>query len=80
MAVTKTSLGWGPTVLKGIGCNFLVCMAVWLAAGSRDMVSKVIVLHFPIFVFVFLGFEHVVVNMFYIPVSLLKSCNTPDDA
>lgn len=46
-----------------------VCTAVWLGATSPDVISKVVALHFPAFMFVFLGFEHVVVNMYYIPVS-----------
>ena len=50
-------------------------MAIWLAAGARDIISKVAVLHFPIFVFVFLGFEHVIVNMYYIPMGILNGAN-----
>jgi formate/nitrite transporter FocA (FNT family) len=61
MAVTKTSEGFGPCLLRGIGCNFLVCIAVWLGASSREIASKILGIHFPVFVFVFLGFEHVVV-------------------
>jgi hypothetical protein len=50
-------------------------MAIWLGAGARDIISKVIVLHFPIFVFVFLGFEHVIVNMYYIPMGILNGAD-----
>lgn len=61
VAVTKTSLGFGACLLRGVGCNFLVCIAVWFGTSAREIVSKVVGIHFPIFVFVFLGFEHVVV-------------------
>lgn len=59
VAVKKTSLGWGVCVLRGIGCNFLVCMGVWLATASREMSSKIIAMYLPAGLFVFLGFEHV---------------------
>ncbi|RSH93682.1 hypothetical protein EHS25_006329 [Saitozyma podzolica] len=74
-AVTKTSEGWGPCVLRGIGCNFLVCTAVWLGTGARETISKIAALHFPVFLFVFLGFEHVVVNMYYVPVGMIVGAN-----
>lgn len=61
VSVSKTSEGWGPCVLRAIGCNFLVCTAVWLGATARDQISKVIGIHFPAMLFVFLGFEHVIV-------------------
>lgn len=55
----KVSLGWGVVVLRGIGCNFLVAMGVWLATSSREMSSKIIAMYLPAGLFVFLGFEHV---------------------
>ena len=61
VAVAKTSQGWGQCLLRGIGCNFLVCMAVLLGTGAREIVSKIAALHFPVMLFVFLGFEHVIV-------------------
>lgn len=61
VSISKTGEGWGPCVLRGIGCNFLVCTAVWLGAGSRENSSKIMAIHFPAMLFVFLGFEHVVV-------------------
>lgn len=59
LAVKKTTLKWGVVVLRGIGCNFLVCSAVWLAVASREMSSKIIAMYIPASLFVFLGFEHV---------------------
>jgi hypothetical protein len=50
-------------------------MAIWLAAHARDTISKVVVLHFPIMAFVFLGFEHVIVNMFYIPIGMVNGAD-----
>jgi hypothetical protein len=50
-------------------------MAIWLSAHARDIISKVAVLHFPIMAFVFLGFEHVIVNMFYIPIGMINGAD-----
>ncbi|WWC68371.1 uncharacterized protein I206_102296 [Kwoniella pini CBS 10737] len=75
VAVTKTSEQWGACLLRGIGCNFLVCLAVWLGTGARETISKIAALHFPAFAFVFLGFEHVIVNMYYIPIGMLNGAD-----
>jgi len=75
VSVAKTSQDWGACLLRGIGCNFLVCIAIWLSAHARDTISKVAVLHFPIMAFVFLGFEHVIVNMFYIPIGMINGAD-----
>ncbi|KAK2463211.1 hypothetical protein APHAL10511_004866 [Amanita phalloides] len=61
---------WHQIFLRGIGCNWLVCVAIWLGMGARDTVSKVYVLWFPIWIFVACGFDHVVANMFSIPLGI----------
>ena len=45
----------------GNDANFVVNLGVWLGVGARDTVSQIAGIHFPVFAFVFLGFEHVVV-------------------
>ncbi|KAH9962083.1 putative formate/nitrite transporter [Lactifluus volemus] len=68
---------WYQIFLRGIGCNWLVCIAVWQAEGARDTVSKIYALWIPIwarpstFVFVACGFDHVVANMFFIPLGIM---------
>ncbi|KAF5603821.1 formate transport [Fusarium subglutinans] len=62
--------------LKAIGCNWLVCLAVFLGIQAKDLASKVIGMWWPIFAFVVLGLEHVVANMFYM--SLAIWLKTPD--
>lgn len=57
--------------LRAIGCNVLVCIAVFQASLAKDVVSKVVASWFPIFVFVAAGFEHVVANMFLISAALM---------
>lgn len=67
---TTTSLTWIQVFLRGIGCNWLVCLAVYLAIASDDVIGKILGIWFPIFAFVAIGFEHVVANMFFIPVGI----------
>ncbi len=69
-AVTKTSLTFGDAFLKGILCNFLVCIAVWIAFAAKDVVGKIVGLFFPIMLFVLCGFEHSVANMYFIGAGL----------
>jgi formate/nitrite transporter len=63
-AVTETS---GTIFLRAIGCNWLVCLGVWLAMAAEDIGGKILAIFFPITAFVALGFDHVVANMFFLP-------------
>jgi formate/nitrite transporter len=56
--------------ISGIGCNWLVSLAVWLAYGSRDGAGTLFGIWFPTMAFVALGFQHVVANMFLIPAAI----------
>ena len=57
--------------VRGILCNVLVCLAVWLCFAAHSVVSKVVAIVFPIAGFVALGFEHSVANMYMIPAGWL---------
>lgn len=70
VANTKCGLDFTTAFLRGIGCNWLVCLAVWLAISSEDVISKIFSCWFPIMAFVTIGFEHSVANMFFIPLGL----------
>ncbi len=70
----KTSHGnFGTFFLKGVGCNYLVCAAVWNNLTSDDGMSKIIAIWWPIMAFVAIGFEHCVANMFFIPLALMNN-------
>jgi formate/nitrite transporter len=56
--------------LRALGCNWLVCLAVWMALGAEDIGGKVLAIFFPIMAFVAMGFDHVVANMFFIPAAI----------
>ncbi|KAI0823708.1 Formate/nitrite transporter [Trametes gibbosa] len=62
---------WHQIFLRGIGCNWLVCVAVWQAAGARETLSKIVALWVPIMIFVTCGYDHVVANMFSVPLGIL---------
>lgn len=70
IAEAKVSQDFWQLFLKGIGCNWLVCLAVWLSVASDDVISKIWGIWFPIMAFVALGFEHSIANMFFIPVGI----------
>lgn len=71
IAYAKTSLSWGEALFRGILCNWLVCLAVWMAMAGKDAVSKILAIIIPITAFVAAGFEHSIANMFFIPMGLL---------
>lgn len=56
--------------LRGIGCNWLVCLACFFGLQGRDLASKIMGIWWPIFAFVSLGFDHVVANMTFIPLAI----------
>ena len=62
--------------LRAVGCNWLVCLAVWLALAATDIAGKILAIVFPITAFVALGFDHVVANMFFLPAAMFL--NTGD--
>ena len=65
-ATTKCSISFGDALIKGILCNFLVCIAVWISFTAKDIVGKIIGVFFPVLIFVLCGFEHSVANMYYL--------------
>ncbi len=69
-AFSKVNLSFLEALLRGIGCNWLVCLAVWMALASRQIIGKIFAIFFPIMGFVALSFEHSVANMYFIPTGL----------
>jgi formate transporter len=71
IANTKVNLSFSEALVRGIGCNWLVCLAVWMALAARQIIGKIFAIFFPIMAFVALGFEHCIANMFFIPTGIL---------
>lgn len=71
LANTKTSLGFMEAFWRAVGCNWLVCLAVYAAYAAKEVAGKILALWFPTMAFVALGMEHCVANMFFIPAAIL---------
>ena len=71
IAQAKVSLPWSTVFLRGVGANWLVCLAVWLGMSANDVPGRMIGLFFPIMCFVVIGYEHCIANMFFIPLGML---------
>lgn len=75
-AVAKTSLPFFEAIIRGVLCNILVCIAVWMAFGATTVQGKIAAVFLPVMLFVLCGFEHSVANMFYIPAGMLQGAFT----
>jgi formate transporter len=73
IAAAKTSLPFAEAFFKGVLCNLLVCLAVWLALAGHSVVDKILAIVFPITAFVAAGFEHSVANMYFLTLGMLLS-------
>jgi formate/nitrite transporter len=58
------------TFLRAVGCNWLVCLAVWMSLAATTVSGKILAIFFPIMAFVAMGFDHVVANMFFLPTAI----------
>ncbi|MBQ9537969.1 MAG: formate/nitrite transporter family protein [Treponema sp.] len=79
-ANAKCSLPFHAAFIKGVLCNFMVCLAVWISFGASEMAGKITATYLPIFLFVLCGFEHCVANMYFVPVGLFASYVYPEVA
>ena len=75
VAVEKVSHSVIRGIASGFLCNLLVCMAVLKGAAAKEVAGKIQATWFPIFAFVICGFEHIVANMYFIPVGILAKTN-----
>ncbi|MDA0666574.1 MAG: formate/nitrite transporter family protein [Planctomycetota bacterium] len=71
IAASKAGLPFWEAFARGILCNALVCLAVWLAMGGRSVSDKILAILFPVTAFVVLGFEHSIANWFFLPYGYL---------
>lgn len=72
-ATGKVQLTFLQAMFKGILCNLLVCIAVWMSFGAKTIVCKVAGVFFPIMMFIVSGYEHSIANMYYLPAGLLTA-------
>ena len=70
IALAKQDLPFWTAFARGVLCNVLVCMAVWMALAGRSVVDKAVAVVFPVMAFVAAGFEHSIANMYLMPQAL----------
>ncbi|VXC04580.1 formate/nitrite transporter family protein [Nocardioides sp. AX2bis] len=70
IATDKTGETAWETFLRGVGCNWLVCLAVWMSLSASTVSGKILAIFFPVMAFVAMGFDHVVANMFFLPAAI----------
>jgi formate/nitrite transporter len=75
-AIGKASLPFGQAIVRGILCNIIVVLAVWMAIAAKDIASKILAIWFPIMLFVMSGFEHSIANMYFIPAGIFAKSNS----
>ena len=71
IAAAKSALPFWSAFFRGVLCNVLVCLAVWMALAGRSVVDKAVAIVFPISAFVAAGFEHSIANMYFFPLAAL---------
>lgn len=71
LANSKVSLNWFEAFLRGVGCNWLVGLAIWFSFASDSILGKIAGIWWPIMTFVAIGFEHSIANAFFIPAGLI---------
>ncbi|HXX84260.1 MAG TPA: formate/nitrite transporter family protein [Casimicrobiaceae bacterium] len=71
IAAAKSSLPFWTAFFRGVMCNVLVCMAVWMTLAGRSVVDKFVAIVMPIAAFVAAGFEHSIANMYFLSLGLM---------
>jgi formate transporter len=73
IASYKTELPFAVALIRGLLCNWLVCLAVFMYTSAQDVAGKILATYVPVMAFVASGFEHSVANMYYIPTGIFLS-------
>lgn len=71
VAEGKVALGWGTAFARGVLCNMLVCLAVWVGHSASSVTDKFFSALLPVMGFMAAGFEHCVANMFFLPYAMM---------
>ena len=72
LATMKTSNPFYVTFLKGMGANWMVCLAMWLGMSAKDTTGKILGIWWPVMTFVAIGYEHSIANMFFLPLAMME--------
>ncbi len=75
IAESKTGNPFYKTFIKGIGANWLVCLALWMGMSAQHTSGKILGIWWPVMAFVTMGFEHSIANMFFIPLAIFEGAS-----
>ena len=75
LANGKLKYSWDTVFLKGIGANALVCLGTWMGYAGKDIIGKSLGIWVPVMLFVTLGYEHSIANMFFIPAAIYSGAD-----
>lgn len=70
---SRTDLTVMDSFVRGILCNTLVCIAVWMSFAAKQVSGKLLTSFWPVMLFVLCGFEHCVADMYFGVAALLTS-------
>jgi formate/nitrite transporter len=71
IAAAKSTLPFWAAFFRGVMCNVLVCLAVWMALAGRSVTDKFVAILLPVTAFVAAGFEHSIANMYFLPFAMM---------
>ncbi|SBV98144.1 formate/nitrite transporter family protein [uncultured Dysgonomonas sp.] len=74
-AEVKVNQDFLTVFIKGIGANWLVCLGMWMGYAAKDIIGKCIGIWIPVMLFVTLGYEHSIANMFFIPAAIYSGAD-----
>lgn len=69
----RTDLSVSDAFVRGILCNILVCIAVWMSFAAKKVSGKLMTSFWPVMLFVLCGFEHSIADMYFGVAALLTS-------
>ncbi len=72
---SKVYQDWMIVFVKGIGANWLVCLGMFMGYAGKDIIGKCIGIWIPVMIFVTLGYEHSIANMFFIPAAIYSGAD-----
>ncbi|WP_448978632.1 formate/nitrite transporter family protein [Neisseria sp.] len=75
IAEAKVNMDFGRAFVSAVACNWMVCMGIWFYFGSRHTSGRILATWFPVMIFVLIGFQHFVANMFIIPAGIWAGAN-----
>ena len=70
IAKAKVEMDFGRAFVSAVACNWMVCLGIWFYFGARQTSGRILAMWFPVMIFVLLGFQHFVANMFIIPAGI----------